>query len=145
MDFMWILYLFFTVAVLALGYYVQSLFKQHDPEQPAPGASKAAADSGANRSRGNSAGSGASGTDAGGAEGENADGEGAGEEGDGFGDSVRLKALKLPGAEGEIARILNARDHYAVLEVARDVSAVDIKKAYRIKQVRPGIQYPLFL
>lgn len=55
-----------------------------------------------------------------------------------FGDSVRLKAQAPPGCTGEIARILNSRDHYAVLDIPRTASASDIKKAYRLKQVGAG-------
>lgn len=116
MDFLWILYVVFTLGVLGLGYYVQVLFRQHDPDRPIPPQSNAPSSGGA-------------------AEAEGAGYEEAGEDGEEWGDSVRLPILKVPGAEGEIARILQARDHYTVLEVARDATPTDIKKAYRVKQV----------
>jgi hypothetical protein len=50
--------------------------------------------------------------------------------------TVRLPVLNVAGASGEIARILAARDHFAVLEVARDAEATDIKRAFRQKQVQ---------
>jgi len=50
-----------------------------------------------------------------------------------FGDSVRLKPHVLPGATGEIARILSARDFFAVMDVPRDSDAERIKKAFRSK------------
>eukprot|EP00983_Pelagomonas_calceolata_P091799 1157590-Pelagomonas_calceolata.AAC.6 len=52
-----------------------------------------------------------------------------------FGDSVRLKPHVLPGATGEIARILSARDFFAVMDVPRDSDAERIKKAFRSKLI----------
>ena len=38
-------------------------------------------------------------------------------------------------ATGEIERILNARDYFAVMDVPRDSDAQEIKKAFRSKLV----------
>jgi preprotein translocase subunit Sec63 len=40
------------------------------------------------------------------------------------------------GASGEIARILNSRDYYEVMGVARDCEDVEIRRAFRAKQVK---------
>jgi len=52
-----------------------------------------------------------------------------------FGQTVRLKPQAPPGATGEIERILNARDHFAVMDVPRDCDTAEIKKAFRSKLV----------
>eukprot|EP00967_Tisochrysis_lutea_P073949 scaffold99182_cov24-Tisochrysis_lutea.AAC.1 len=57
-----------------------------------------------------------------------------------FGDSVRLKPHVLPGATGEIARILSARDFFAVMDVPRDSDAERIKKAFRSKLFLPSME-----
>jgi len=51
------------------------------------------------------------------------------------GDSVRLKPQAPPGATGEIARILNARDHFAVMDIPRESEGTEVKKAFRSKLV----------
>ncbi|KAL6753807.1 hypothetical protein V8C86DRAFT_433672 [Haematococcus lacustris] len=50
-------------------------------------------------------------------------------------DSVQLPVIKVAGSSGEIARILEARNHFAVLDLDRGCSALDVKKAYRSKQM----------
>lgn len=48
---------------------------------------------------------------------------------------MRLKPLAPAGATGEIARILNARDHFAVMDVEREADTAEVKKAFRSKLV----------
>lgn len=52
------------------------------------------------------------------------------------GESVRLKPEAPAGATGEIARILNAKDYFAVLDVPREADGAEVKKAKMSKMVR---------